>query len=441
MTSLIFSPSGIPIRGLNQGDDFTFSVQDVPVGTPGGSSNADINDAVITTTTTTGSINNALIKVNQSLQNSNKNLVFTALTPNIATIDSSGNISWVSDGIALFTVNSGGIERQFSRTMTHTESISTSLLANYRNDAPGNSGAPSLGRHVSDTVAALISGKTAQGNTVGPGGVQNLWATNNLDLNAPSVTRNSGFFAPGYDWGPVSAITAHNGSGSIIHPALLVTNQHIFSAAHYHPGQFDSGAPAIGQRIVFVSSAGSIETATIAAIWYDTATDHFLAYLSNKISNAITPLKIMPSGWKDYIRSLDTGVGNTIGGIPVFCKVIYSPSALQDDRVVIQDLQRVESSASPIARIVVYNPNSSPFHAWSAPIIGGDSGGAILMPVNGALVLLATFWNSAGGCSIEANAGNLETQMRNLALSASGGVDTFAYSFTRANLSGFTAYP
>lgn len=443
MTGLLFNSAGIPIRGWNAGDDFTYSITETPVGTPGSSTNSNVNDVVMSSVTTTGSINNAQVKVSQSLQNSNKDLIFKALTPNFATIDSSGNISWVADGVASFSVRSGGIERSFTRSMAHTGSITTTTIANYRNDAPGNAGAPSLGRHVFDAVTALISGKTAQGNTLGPGGIQNLWSSNNLNPSSPSAVRNPGFFAPGFDWGPIAAITTHNGNGVNNHPALLVTNQHIFGANHYHPGQFDSGAPAVGQRVVFISSTGSIETATIAASWSDSNSDHWIAYLSNKISSAIPPLKIMPSGWKSYVKSLDSAVGNTIGGIPVLCKVMHASggASYQDDRVTIMDLQRIDSGHSPMAYISVFNPPSSSFHSWSSPVVGGDSGGPILMPVNGSLVLLAAFWRTSGGISIEADATNLETQMRSLAMLASGNTDTFAYSFTRANLSGFTVYP
>lgn len=77
------------------------------------------------------------------------------------------------------------------------------------------------------------------------------------------------------------------------------------------------------------------------------------------------------------------------------------------------------------------------FQPWAEMVTGGDSGGAVMMLVNGDLVLLTTFWTAGGGVGIEGHAATLETQMRSLA-AAQG--DNYQYTFSRADLSSFTSY-
>lgn len=419
---LVYQNMGTVLRGYRQEDNFSYTIVETPGGTPGSSSSSSVYDAVINTTISSGVTNNFSFTVNSSLVNPG-NALFTSLNPTIASVDSSGNVSWVSNGTASIAIKVGGIEQRYSRVMTQSGSVTTSITQSYL--------AGSVGEHISSTIDSILSGKVAQGNTPGLGGIQNLVSTNNYDLsgsNTISATKNSGFFASSIDF---SGIGIANDSTSFDgHPPLLVTTRHIVGANHYQVG-----GGLIGSRVAFLRTDGTIQTETIISKWSDPESDdHWIGLLSNPITGCV-PLKIMPTGWKTYFKSLDTAFGNNIGIIPAFCKVTHAPDSTNSDRVSILELSSIQSDKQDF--IVLQKPTVSSRQSWYSPVIGGDSGGAILVPINGFLVLLSAFFTSSGGYSFEKDSSEMETAMNSLA-SAQG--DTTTYSFTRADLSTFTSY-
>lgn len=420
--SIVFQNMSKIIRGYRQEDNFTYTIIENPLGAPGSTSTSAVYDANITSTVSTGVTNNFGIFVSKSLSNLG-NPVFTSITPSIASVDSSGNVSRVLDGNATIAINTAGIEQRYSRTMALSGSVTVLGVQAYLTN--------SVGASVSSFVDTLISGKTAQGNTSGLGGIQNLMSTNNYNLsgsNTITATRNSGFFASSLDFSGIGI--ANDNSSFNTHPPLLVTSRHIMGANHY---QVAGGL--IGSKVAFMRIDGTIQTETILSTWSDPESDdHWIGLLSNPITGC-TPLKIMPSGWKNYFKSLDTLVGNSPGSIPVLCKVTHKPDGTTDDRVSILELTSVQSDKKDF--IVVSKPSVVSRQSWYSPIIGGDSGGAIMIPINGSLVLLAAFFTSSGGYSVEKDSTEEETAMNTLA-AAQG--DNTVYSFSRADLSGFTSY-
>ncbi len=424
---LSFGPGPI-IRGPDQLDDWQWHITPTPVGLPGSASDANVYDAVITTTVSSGVKTNYRIDVQKSLINQLQSLSFASLTSGVSSVDGVGNVAWVADGTSIISVKVGGIERRLSQDIALSGSATTSTTKNYRIDA-----GTSLGAHCSAQVDALIAGKTAQGNTPGLNGVQNLWATNNYDTASPAVTRNSSFF--GVVLANIAAIGAMNESPDDVrtHPPLLLTPRHIIGANHWQTG---GGNGNVGKRVVFLDTAGTIQTRTIVAEWSDPENDdHWIGLLSSTITTC-PPLQIMPGGWKSYIKSLDSSVGNSTGTIPVMCKVVHRPDGALDDRVAILEMQLVLSESNDF--VTVFNPTTSTRYSWSGPIVGGDSGGAIMAVINNALVLLASFWVASGGYSLEKDSAEMESAMRALASGYDG--DNTAYAFTRADLSSFATY-
>jgi hypothetical protein len=270
-----------------------------------------------------------------------------------------------------------------------------------------------------------------------------MWASNNYNTAAPVVTRNSGFFGAGLN--NITAIGAMNASNddSRVHPPLLVTARHIFGANHY---QTCSGI--IGNKVVFVRTDGSLQTETLIDKWSDPDNDdHWIGLLSNPITGC-TPFQIMPTGWRNYIKSLDTDYGSADGiwqgNIPVLARVFHRPDTVEDERVnilafgALSSLSNVQPYERPFVG-VGRQPDylTSPLYGWFASIISGDSGGPVAMVVNNNLVLLTTFHYVGGGVSIERDAAEYETQMRRMAALVG---DNTAYAFTRADLSAFTTY-
>jgi hypothetical protein len=429
---LQFDPVGQQIRGPDSADDFSHVIVPTPVGTPGVATDSNLYDAIITTTVSTGVKTNFKINVTPSLVNSNRSLSFTSLTPTIAAVDNVGKVAWVLDGNAVISVKSGGIERQITQAIAISGVATTKRANAYRTDA-----GMALGSHCSAQIAALILGKTAQGNVNSTGGTQTMWASNNHDTTAPVVTRNSGFFGAGLN--NLTAIGAMNSSNEDVraHPPVLVTARHIFGATHY---QTCSGI--IGNKVVFVRTDGTLQTETLIDKWSDDD-DHWIGLLSNPITGCV-PFQIMPTGWTNYLKSIDTNFGNVNGDlygmIPILSRVIHRPDGNVDERVNVcgfVSLTNVNPASTFIGLSSPAYDTAAPIVAWWGNVVGGDSGGPIMAVVNNNLVLLATFHYASGGASIERYASTYETQMRRMAALVG---DNTAYAFTRADLNAFTAY-
>lgn len=418
---LIFNQSGTRIRGLGGADDFSFSVVEKPVGGTTAVTSATVNEAVVQTTTTSATVNNAQVILAPSLVNANKVQSFTALNPAVATIDGNGNIQRVSDGQADFDIVCGGIGKRYTRNMSSSGASLSYQVTSYLTN--------SLGAVATSVANALVSGKTAQGNTSGPGGVQNLFSVNNYNSASPVVTRNAACFAAAYDWSGISVMRSDQTTSGAF-PVALVTPRHILCARHI--------APAIGTTVVFQSMNGvSIQSATVVSEWDDPTTDHWIGYLSAPINSPINPVQIPPSGWTAYINSLLNSPAP--GTIPCMCKVQHMPNANWDtDRITLMELYAYTTPGNVGNFLNIFTPSDSPRYSWASPIVPGDSSGPIFMPLsNNTMMLLGQLYAPSGAFSIEAASATLQAQMHTLA-AAQG--DNTSYAFLRANLSSFSVY-
>lgn len=439
MTSVVYSPTAQRIRGFNSDDDFSFVIVETPLGIAGGTVAGESYEAITLETTTTGAANNFRIDTASSLASLNSGETFTSLTPDIASVDSDGNVSILSEtGGVRIAIKSGGIERRYGRTPSLGGSVVTTAITEYK--------AGSLGKAVSDEMAAILANSTtAQGNVTGLGGTQNRLSACNYSLTDPTATANPDFFARyGSDgttpisWAAVSIINELGGVGGYGHPPVLVTARHVFSARHYH-------AP-VGSNVTFMRDDGTLQTATILSAWATGpgTTDHWIGYLDQEITG-ITPMELMPSNWYEWTKSIcyESNIGDLafFGRLPIFSKGVWTPNGLSSDRVSVTYLTSlggvVGYAATATTAVGHSMPSDSPDFAWYAQIRGGDSGSPAMMLVNGKLVLLFCHWTMGGGRCISAQASNLETQMRVLAAAQGDGVN---YVFARADLSGFTKY-
>lgn len=418
----IVHDAAMVVRGFGPDDDFSYTVEETPE-VSGGDPPVDSGfyDVTHQTVSASGIINNCRITVADSLTISGHS--FSSATPATASVDSAGNVSWVSNGAAAIDIITPVGTKRLTRTMSNSE---TSTLS-YKEHKFG-----SVGAHIRAAIDALISGQT-------PGSVaQKLTTTNNYNTVSPAVTRNASLFAGALDLSAISLIRSDRSDEAF--PAMLISPRHIIAATHI--------LGAVGTTYVWKASDNSYKSASIVSK-VATESDLSIAYLSASIAG-INPLKLLPTNYKNYFASLNpttTDARWLVQRLPCLIKA-YHPDTTSSYKsaITLAELYWLYEYDNPYTYGQEANIHSTSasvaaaYSTWTSGtgIRGGDSGSPIMLPINGDAVLVSAFHTGGGGGNWAAYADWIETNM--IALAVAQG-DNTAYSLLRADLSGFTAYP
>lgn len=400
--NITFSESSPRVTGVRPQDNFAYSIVETPLIVSGSTAaGADLYDATTLVTSGAGIKNNCIIDVSDSATIPGHTL--TSLTPDVCSVDVDGAIAWVADGECRIAIDTPVGQKIYTRTMSDTASAITVVDA-YKSG--------SLAKKISDDTDALIAGKTASATT------QQLWSS--VDYSAGTGTRNTSNIAAALDLSPISL----SNSSKFYFPGLLISPRHIVGAGHAQ-----AGSP-----ITFKRADGTYQTVTVVSANKTGNHDLSVAYLSAAITG-ITPFKLMPSNWKDYLKSLDGQSAR--GKVPVIIRVAHNNSGAFSDQISIGELYALSAGFDSTRFVSINMPTDSPRYSWHTPASGGDSGAPIMLLVNGALILIAARYSVGGGYALADQAAEIKARM--LALAVAQG-DNTAYDLTYCDLSGFTAY-
>lgn len=404
--SAIFG-TGQVLRGYTPAHDLNFTILETPeVVTPsdGFSTSGDQNTRTVYGTLTA---NNFRIGIQTELAYQVDNL-----TPGVISLDADLNVDLITPGAAqILITDSLGQKRLISRQMADTGLGGT--VGTYHNGFR----AGSLGAHITAAMQAMVSGKTPGDATM------DACSANNYSTATPAVTRNTGLFCAGLD---LTAISVIAGTGYTF-PGALISPRHVLGAWH---------APQ-PSPLVWKRADGSYATASILSRARIDNCDLSVAYLDAPISG-ITPLPVLPANWKTYLFS----AGTPNMKLPVLSKTVHRPDGSQRDQWNINNIVAIQAAPFVYGEIAhmpcwcTYQPTLGT-EPWYSKIIGGDSGGPVLVPINGAPVLLGTYYSTSTLPMASLYIADIEAAMTTLA-AAQG--DATAYTLATASLAGFTAY-
>lgn len=183
---ILFSTSGLPLRGFNKEEDYTINLVSAPEYIPGtGNSSISIQDLTYTINQGSGYYSKSNINISQSTNN--PSVMLTSLTPSVCTVDPAGTTTRISDGYcAIKAVGQTG-----ARTIGFSIQPSNGAIIEYisiDNRAEG-----SLRKYLYDqTVAALAD--VTPGSATQRASVLISNYTTNSGANANTVTMGGGTY-------------------------------------------------------------------------------------------------------------------------------------------------------------------------------------------------------------------------------------------------------
>lgn len=302
---------------------------------------------------------------------------FTSQSPSIATVDTSGNVTRVTDGTALINVNSDWLKRQIpvpvsrqgGQTIAQLTGYATSSLAKSDSDA-----IDSLIASIATTTTLKLFSSTDNTNGVYVRNTSNWLTAGGIDTSCIAVWNSS---------------TGTQGAGVLISP------RHIILASH--------NAYGIGTIVRFVDNSNNLITATVLNAGNVAGTDIEVEVLSADVSSAIKPCLILPSNYLTYLPSITATT--TIPAVGLLGGGSASGQSLHgfthpDKMTTVRDLFQINNS-SGIGGVRVQFPNTlsttTRDNFYYDNVISGDSGNPAFLLVNGKLSLITTWFSGGGG--------------------------------------------
>lgn len=317
--------------------------------------------------------------------------VFTSATPSVATIDQSGNTTYVSNGTAYFNARIGRRTRTVSCAISRTNNVPSHVF----NSIATNS----VIQEMKDSVDTRINGLTPSTSNY------NLYSA--INDTTHSYTRNTNIFANDVDFTCIPTLSGAIGIAQTM--GVLVAPDIMIQANHSHP----SGV------MYFTKNDNTTITRSIISGSRIGTTDIWVAKLDSDVPAGITPCKIFPS--------------------TVFTNSISTTSvSYLNPPVVFTNQNRVLRLG-----IINYNPymfflevvsiirGTGDYYDWYSKPCCGDSGSPAFALVNGQAVLLGV-WYSAFSVS---NLSNYITQINAAAASLGS-----SHTLSTADLSGYLSF-
>jgi hypothetical protein len=388
------SSTGITSRGPTVDDaNFSVSLQERDtIVTTGSVADSTVNDRNITTQTSATVDRAGDIDATESVIGTfTPYLSFESLDTGIATVDSVGNVTRVSDGTARILVKTRMMTKRIDVPVSRT-SATTVVFNSYV--------AGSLAKECSDAVDTRLAGKTA--SVAKP-----IYSTANHD--AGSYVRNTGCWAADID---LTCVSPWNSSGGTAYAGTAISPRHIIFARHY---QIPAGA-----TVRFITTGNTVVTRTMTTVQSLSGSgypyDLTIGLLDSALPSTITPAKVLPSNVLDYLPSLS---------------LTYSIPALAIDReekALVADLFDLAGTY-----VTFHQPVNATRLTYFESLISGDSGNPAFLIIDDEPVLITTWTFGGGGSGPRLHA--LHTEV-NAAMTTLGG----GYSLTAKSLSAFTDY-
>lgn len=383
-------------------------IDNIVVVTPSTQSTQQVNDVIETVESDPVFYNEGRVEFATSIASQP---IYKSLDESIATIDQTGKLTRVSDGVARIVVSINGYAKRIDVDVTISNSSNTAIASKFVDG--------SLGQHLANTTDGLLDGK----NKSTHGGVYTSQDhTNRVFVRNPNV------------WtGPVD-LTCISPSNSGVSPnwraGVAVTPQHILLSAH-----FDYG---VGTIVYFVDNENNtISRTVVASVRHPDYAPYYpdltICTLDQPLPASITPCKVCPANVQNYI------VETFSGRAP--CLVLD-----QEEKALVSDLQIISiGTNTPWGENVwlQMSPTDSKRMEFYENIVLYDSGNPCFFIADlgsGPELILNTLWTYGGAGIGTAICGHIADINQMILNADTAAALSTGYTLTEADFSSFPIY-
>jgi hypothetical protein len=389
---------------VDDNKDFTLTgINNITIVSTGGDTTGIINDVQEITQSDPTLYNEPQISVETS--DFIQDPLFTSLNTSVATIDSAGRTTRVTNGMTNIIVDINGYKKSIEVDVTQntpsTQVVSSSFLTG------------SLGADAANNVDSKIVGKNQNDHGF-------IFTSQNHSTD--TFIRNTNVWCYDYD---LTCISPSNSNSNARKAGTLLTPRHIGIAAHYEYG--------VGTNVYFVSQDGNntvYERTVVSKVRHPEYSPYFpditICCLDSDLpSDKIKHCKVLPSNWSNYLVETEKGRPPSL-------------SLDQEEKALITDLYEFTTMARFAA------PQDDTRLLFYETKISGDSGNPsflILDLGNGPELILLTLWTygSAGsGTFITPQISDINAMIVTADTQAENGGT--GYTLDEADLSGFTDF-
>lgn len=315
-------------------------------------------------------------------------VTYASLDPDVATVDATGAVTWVSDGDARIVAKLGGAKKRFTIQVSK-EAVPAGFPV-FSHWVEG-----SAARHCTDNVDSRLAGQSA---------TEALRIFTTQNHGAATYVRNPDCWAADFP-NALTCLSPWNSNGGHRKAGTAISPRHIVFASHY---QYPNGT-----TVRFVGMDGTVYDRTMTAKSSIAGSDLTIGLLDSDLPEAIAFAKVLPDNWADYLPEI-----SSVRRLP--CLALD-----QEEKATVQDWV-FEGASSQL-----FPPTDPKRLEFYETKISGDSGNPAGPIINGDLVLLTVWTSSLSGSSIRHHRAAINAAMTSL-----GG----GYQLSEVDLSGFNNY-
>lgn len=327
------------------------------------------------------------------------------LDPSVGAVASDGNLSRLSPGVMRLRIKTPFVTLPLDidmRDKTDEPDQPNQFLSTV---------VGSLAEHCQQQVDSRIANILPLHQNGPPSMPKNGPVFTTQDHTTPNYVRNQELWCADMD---LTCISPWNSNGGVRKAGVLVTPRHVVNASHYEYN--------VGNTVRFVEEDGTAHDRVITGKkrhpnYAPYSPDLTLYTLSSDLPAAITPCKLMPANWNQYLVQ----------------NFFNRPPALgldQEEKALIIDFHTNGSFLTPVdVSRLIFHENK----------ISGDSGNPAFLIVNGELVLVTvwTFGGAGSGTPVASHIADLNQMI--IDADTQAGVST-GYTVTEADFSSFPNY-
>lgn len=303
------------------------------------------------------------------------------------------------------------------KTITRTQSVTLDYTQTTNTDVISGAVSGSAREALTDVIHTAVASSSASSPTP-------VYSTRDFDNGV--FARSSDFLLSNTHTEAITCASPWNSQQGQFRAGTAITPRHVLVAAHYTITQ--------GNTIKFVTADNVvIERTVVGKRSLSINADIDLLILDSDLPTTITPCKLFPSNFEDYLPAGSSSTSYAATGIPLLT------INARGERASVRELLRIiPSGQTDAATVQIKVPSeTSDLYPFYESTISGDSGSPVFSVIGTELWLMNLWWSAGSGTLVSSVLSDINNTIT--LLDSDLGVST-GYAATEGDLSVYTQF-